>query len=73
MYNRRGGWKYFLSEYKMQNYMMRNGIIGPATWLINVSKRFIVQVLLPNKVRGIVFKRFARKSSVKSEDVYETA
>ena len=28
MYQRRGGWKYFKSEAKLQHYMYRNGIIG---------------------------------------------
>jgi hypothetical protein len=37
-------------------------VIGFGTFLINVSKRFIVQVLLPNRLRGWVFQKFARKS-----------
>lgn len=60
MYKRRGGIKYFKSEYKLQKYMFKNKIIGVATFFINVIKRFIVQVLLPNSIRGYVFKKFAR-------------
>ena len=60
MYKRRGGWKYFKSERRLQKYMLKHKIIGFGTYLINVTKRFIVQVLLPNKVRGWVFKKFAR-------------
>ena len=45
--------------------MLKNKFIGPATWFVNVSKRFIVQVALPNKLRGWVFKKFARTSNVK--------
>ena len=60
MYQRRGGSKYFLSEAKLQKYMLDHKIIGPGTWLVNVGKRFIVQILLPNKLRGWVFKKFAR-------------
>lgn len=61
MYNRRGGFKYFISEAKLQKYMLDNKIIGFSTYLINVIKRLIVQVLLPNKIRGWVFKKFARE------------
>lgn len=62
MYRRRGGWKYFKSEAKLQKYMLKNKVIGFGTFLINVSKRFIVQVLMPNRLRGWVFQKFARKS-----------
>ena len=61
MYSRRGGIKYFRSEKKLQKYMLKNKIIGFGTYFVNVTKRFIVQVLLPNKLRGWVFKKFARK------------
>ncbi len=60
MYRRRGGWKYFVSEWKLQNYMLSEGIIGFPTYLMNVAKRMIVQVLLPNRLRGWVFQKFAR-------------
>lgn len=62
MYQRRGGKKYFLSEAKLQKYMLDNGIIGFGTFAVNVSKRFIVQVLLPNRIRSWVFQKFARKA-----------
>ncbi len=61
MYNRRGGLKYFKSEAKLQKYMLSNHIIDTKTYIINVAKRLVVQVLLPNKVRGWVFKKFARE------------
>ena len=63
MYQRRGGLKYFASEAKLQKYMLKNGVIGVGTYLINILKRFIVQVLLPNKIRGFVFKKLARKTN----------
>ncbi len=61
MYNRRGGLKYFKSEARLQKYMFKNKIIGFGTYFSNVTKRLIVQVLLPNKIRGFVFKKFARE------------
>lgn len=61
MYSRRGGMKYFKSEAKLQKYMLDNKIIGFRTYFLNVAKRLVVQVLLPNKLRGWVFKKFARE------------
>lgn len=61
MYQRRGGLKYFRSEAKLQKYMLDNGVIGILRYFINVIERFIVQVLIPNKMRGIVFKILARE------------
>ena len=62
MYQRRGGRRYFVSEAKLQKLMLDERIIGVGTYLVNILKRFIVQVLLPNKIRGWVFKKFARKT-----------
>ena len=61
MYRRRGGWQYFKSEAALQRYMLSNKIIDFYTYLKNITKRFIVQVLLPNRIRGWVFKQFARE------------
>ncbi len=63
MYQRRGGKKYFLSEAKLQKYMLDNKVIGFGTYSVNIAKRLIVQVLMPNKLRSWVFKKFARKSA----------
>lgn len=60
MYRRRGGWKYFRSEARLQTYMLDHKIIGLATFSTNIVKRLIVQVLLPNRIRGWVFQTFAR-------------
>lgn len=62
MYRRRGGVKYFKSEARLQKYMLDHKLIGFGTYFMNVSKRLIVQVLMPNRLRGWVFKKFARKS-----------
>lgn len=61
MYQRRGGWKYFKSEFGIQKLMLQNNIIGILRFVLNVGERFIIQVLLPNKVRGFVFQKLARK------------
>ena len=61
MYQRRGGIKYFKSEARLQKYMLKNKVIGFGTYLMNVSKRLVLQVLMPNKIRGYLFKKFARE------------
>lgn len=61
MYQRRGGIKYFQSEAKLQKYMLKSNVIGIRRYVINVSQRLVLQVLMPNKIRGWVFKKLARK------------
>lgn len=61
MYQRRGGWKYFKSEAKLQRYMFKHSVISLPKYLYNVLLRFAVQVMMPNKARGWVFRMFARK------------
>jgi glycosyltransferase involved in cell wall biosynthesis len=60
MYGRRGGLKYFLSEARLQRFMLEAKLISILGFLSNVSIRFVVQVLLPNKIRKILFLRFFR-------------
>ena len=61
MYQRRGGWKYFRSEARLQKYMWKHKVIGFPTWAVNVAQRLILQVLMPNWLRGWVFRHFARE------------
>lgn len=61
MYKRRGGWRYFKSEKYLQKYMMKHKIIGVFTYTANLTKRFLVQVLLPDNIRGWIFRTFARQ------------
>ena len=61
MYKRRGGRRYFKSEMFLQKYMLKNKMIDSFTFFINLSKRVIIQLLLPSGIRGWVFRKFARK------------
>ncbi len=63
MYHRRGGWGYFKSEVKLQGYMLKQGIIGFGQYIFNVILRFLVQVLIPSEVRGVIFRKFFRKQN----------
>ena len=60
MYSRRGGIKYFKSEAKLQKFMLSKKMITLPRYLINVTERLIIQVLMPNKLRGFIFRKFAR-------------
>ena len=63
-YKRRGGFKYFRSERKLQRFMLKNHYICFWTYFVNVVKRFVVQVLVPNRIRARLYKRFARKTTL---------
>ena len=62
MYQRRGGLKYFESEAKLQSYMLKHKIISFSRYVVNVSERLILQVLMPNRLRGYIFQKFARSN-----------
>ena len=61
-YGRRGGKKYFDSEIGIKKLMLEKGMISRKEYIINYIQRFIIQLLLPNSVRGWVFRTFARES-----------
>ena len=60
-YDRRGGKKYFDSEMGIKKLMLNNGMISYMNYCVNYLERFIIQRLLPSRVRGWVFRTFARK------------
>ena len=60
MYQRRGGDKYFRSEIGIQKFMLKKKMIGIPTFMMNCAKRLIVEKLMPNRIRGWVFQKFAR-------------
>lgn len=60
-YARRGGKKYFDSEIGIKKLMLKEGMITKTQYAINYIERFIIQLMLPNSVRGWVFRTFARK------------
>lgn len=61
MYRRRGGWRYFKSEERLQRYMLGHRLISLPRYAYNVAGRFFVQVAMPNWLRGIVFQKLFRK------------
>ena len=61
MYARRGGWKYFKSEKGLQDYMLSHRMISLPRYCYNVLGRFVIQVAMPNKLRGFIFQKLFRK------------
>lgn len=59
-YSRRGGIKYFKSEIGIKRLMLKKGLISYPIYLKNYIMRFIVQILMPNKIRGWIFRNLAR-------------
>ncbi len=62
MYQRRGGKRYFDSEIGLQKLMLEKKVITLPVYIENCAKRWIIQRLLPNKLRGLVFRKFAREN-----------
>ena len=60
-YSRRGGWKYFVSESKLQYFMFQKNIINIFRLSFNILIRFFVQFVVPNKFREWLFLNFFRK------------
>lgn len=61
MYKRRGGRKYFKSEAGIQIYMWRHGMISFVRAVSNILIRFVIQILMPNRLRGMIFRKLFRK------------
>lgn len=66
MSERRGGWKYFSSEVRIQRYMLFNRIISFPRFFYNVALRFGGEILLPSSIRTNLFKLL--RSEVKLEE-----
>ncbi len=60
-FKRRGGKKYYLSEKALFRFMLDNKIITKKEYRKAVAMRYIIQVLLPNRLRGWLFINFMRK------------
>lgn len=61
MYQRRGGIRYFKSEKNIFRFMRKNKMISFFAYEKAVFLRFVLQILLPNRMRKWVFLHFARQ------------
>lgn len=60
-YARRGGRKYYESEKGIKKLQLDNKMISKMEYHYFVLQRYIIQILMPNWVRGWIFRTFARK------------
>ncbi|MDD2954115.1 MAG: glycosyltransferase [Parabacteroides sp.] len=59
MFKRRGGWRYAVTEVRLQTLFYRMGFIGFCSLIRNTSIRLVTR-LLPNNFRSLLYKRFIR-------------
>ncbi|MGK0466562.1 glycosyltransferase [Clostridium sp.] len=62
-YLRRGGWKYFVTQKKLYDYMLSNHLINVFEYSFNNSIRFVTRLLIPNKLRKILYLNILRKKA----------
>lgn len=60
-YARRGGRRYYESEKGIKKLQLENKMITKKEYLYYVAQRYILQILMPNWLRGWVFRTLARK------------
>ena len=60
-YARRGGRKYYESEKGIQKLLLEKGMTSRGKYMKNVAIRWIIQIAMPNWLRGWVFRTVARK------------
>lgn len=60
-YARRGGRKYYESEKGIKKLQLENKMISKTEYFYFVAQRYIIQILMPNWLRGWVFRTLARK------------
>lgn len=67
-YLRRGGLSYFITQKKLQDYMLENNLINLLEYSYNNLVKFSVRVLMPNSIRKQVYMRMLRKKGVGEYD-----
>lgn len=60
LYGRRGGWNYFHMNKMVFDEMKKLGLLGFKDYYYTLSVRFVVQVLMPNWLRSMFYKRALR-------------
>lgn len=60
-YARRGGRRYYESEKGIKKLQLENRMISKKEYIYYVAQRYILQILMPNWLRGWVFRKLARK------------
>lgn len=60
-YLRRGGWEYFINQKRLFDFMLKNKMINIFQYLYNNGIGFVIRILLPNKLRKLIYLKVIRK------------
>ena len=60
MFARRGSYKYFKSNKEISKQMLKMKLINYPYYLFNITVRFITQVLMPNNIRTLFYRKVLR-------------
>lgn len=63
-YHRRSGIEYFKKTVEMEKILRSSGIISSAQMAKNLTVRFVGTVLMPNDIRGALFRRLMRRKQL---------
>ncbi|MBP2114399.1 glycosyltransferase [Paenibacillus silagei] len=63
-YTRRSGVKYFITQKRLFNYMLKNDLINIFEYLYNNVLRLVTRILIPNKIVKILYLKFLRSKGV---------
>ena len=63
MYSRRGGWKYWWNESRLQYFSLSQGTTSLPLMVAGTAFRFLVQVIIPDSLRSRVYKKILRKEN----------
>lgn len=61
--------KYFLSEYRLQKYMLQKNIITVPQYVYNVLIRFVGEMAVGKRLRTRLFKFFRARVSEEEKDI----
>lgn len=61
MYQRRGGYAYYMTLKKLEKFKREQGMITPFCYYTNVWIRFMQCVILPNRIRGWMYRHLLRE------------
>lgn len=62
-YLRRGGWKYFVTQKKLFDYMLKENFINIIEYFYNNTIRFVTRLLVPNKLRKKLYLSLLRRTN----------
>ena len=64
MYQRRGGMKYYKSLRQLESFKKNSNIVNYIEYTKNNWMRFFQCVVIPNNLRGLIYKKVLRKTKV---------